>query len=350
MLLYFNKAKNEKPLENYLSELLYEHDCVVIPKFGAFIANYQSAQIDSYFNRIFPPSKKIAFNPSLKTNDGLLGHYISKKENISFNEALDKIDHTVKIWENQLQQNKEIDLEDVGKLFINEDGKIIFKVNKKVNFLIDSFGFRSTDLQKVNRRKIILEMDNYQKQRQLHSQKVFNRNSNKKNKRILLYSVASYLPILAGIWFFFLTKEPFTEQNLSNINPFEQKSIVAESIQVENKTIVKENEKQLLEKKPIEEINKTETTESINTENQNIETQKSIAPLFYIIGGSFQNKNNAQEYQAILQNKNYDSEIITSNSSYFRVSYSKFKNNFKAIQYLNNIKKVENTSAWILKQ
>ena len=62
-------------IDNYICELLYDHDCVIIPGLGGFIANFEPARIIRKQHTIMPPSKKIAFNGKLKNNDGLLADF-----------------------------------------------------------------------------------------------------------------------------------------------------------------------------------------------------------------------------------------------------------------------------------
>ena len=46
-------------ISKHIFELLYEHDCVIIPNFGGFVANYFPARLDELNNRVFPPSKHL---------------------------------------------------------------------------------------------------------------------------------------------------------------------------------------------------------------------------------------------------------------------------------------------------
>lgn len=55
-----------------VSELLYKHNCVIIPGFGGFITNYKPSGFEESRNLISPSSKKVAFNQLLIENDGLL--------------------------------------------------------------------------------------------------------------------------------------------------------------------------------------------------------------------------------------------------------------------------------------
>ena len=78
----------KKPLEHYISDLLYIEDCIIIPDFGGFIVNDKSATINDKSGEITPPSKTILFNSQLVNNDGILINHIAKEENISHKECL----------------------------------------------------------------------------------------------------------------------------------------------------------------------------------------------------------------------------------------------------------------------
>ena len=51
-------------LDSHISYLLHEHDCVILPAFGGFVANYNSATIDPIINLI-PTKKTYCFQQKL---------------------------------------------------------------------------------------------------------------------------------------------------------------------------------------------------------------------------------------------------------------------------------------------
>ena len=65
-------------IEKYISDLLYDNDCVIIMNFGGFVCNQTSAKLDEATGILSPPNKTILFNSQLKENDGLLINHISK--------------------------------------------------------------------------------------------------------------------------------------------------------------------------------------------------------------------------------------------------------------------------------
>jgi cell division septation protein DedD len=127
-------------ITQYIKELLFEQDCVVIPEFGGFIADYVSAEIHPVRHTFSPPSKSIAFNEMLRLNDGLLASYVAQQEGITREEALNRIkDYTNQLWDELRQRNK-YRLEEVGTLFLNQEQKLQFEPENRINYLNDSFG------------------------------------------------------------------------------------------------------------------------------------------------------------------------------------------------------------------
>ena len=95
-------------LANYINDLLYRYDCVIVPNFGGFITNIIGANVSAEKNTFYPPKKQITFNVYLQHNDGLLANYIASSENFiddlfTFVDADDefapyKIFQTVKLY------------------------------------------------------------------------------------------------------------------------------------------------------------------------------------------------------------------------------------------------------------
>ena len=119
-------------LANYINDLLYRYDCVIVPNFGGFVTHRIGAKLNSDSHTFYPPTKQIAFNSHLKHNDGLLTNYIASAEQISFEKAASAISLSVLNWQNELKTNA-FQLDNLGtivlkknKLFLNQQKKSIF--------------------------------------------------------------------------------------------------------------------------------------------------------------------------------------------------------------------------------
>ncbi len=126
--------------EKYLTELLYAHDCVIIPGFGGFVTNNAPARVNNLDHSFTPPSRILTFNRNLKNNDGLLANCIATVERSGFNEAMEQIRFLVADLERQLQDGKRVLMEGVGTFFMDKGLNLLFEPDPTSNFLPGSFG------------------------------------------------------------------------------------------------------------------------------------------------------------------------------------------------------------------
>ncbi|MBI5542183.1 MAG: HU-CCDC81 and SPOR domain-containing protein [Bacteroidia bacterium] len=123
----------------HIGRLLFKYDCVIVPDFGGFIANYRSANIKSDSHVFSPPAKTIVFNSTLNSNDGLLVNYISTCENISYSDARIEIANFVNFLKTDLNNNKTVVFEGIGN-FAKQSENIVFTPDNTINRLIEAFG------------------------------------------------------------------------------------------------------------------------------------------------------------------------------------------------------------------
>ena len=81
-------------LSRYIQELLFQYECVTIPQFGAFLTRSLKVKID-HKGVFCPPRKEVNFNQLLFVNDGLLAHFIARRENMSYESSLRAIEKEV---------------------------------------------------------------------------------------------------------------------------------------------------------------------------------------------------------------------------------------------------------------
>ena len=130
-------------IEQYISQLLYRHQCVTVPGFGAFLTEIQSAHLHENTNSFYPPKKVISFNSNLKNNDGLLANHIAQIEKSNYEIAVDSIESEVIIWNSILQVNEKFTLKNIGELHLNSEKNIVFTPIENINYLKESFGLNS---------------------------------------------------------------------------------------------------------------------------------------------------------------------------------------------------------------
>ena len=139
-------------ISQYIKEILLLNDCVIIPEFGGFVANYKPATIEN--NQFFPPSKEIAFNNKLISNDGLLVNYISEAEGIDYFNAKQKLDSFVEETLLSLEKNRNVYFEGVGYLHYDSRENLQFEPQLKQNLLVDSYGLQNFSYEKLYQRQV----------------------------------------------------------------------------------------------------------------------------------------------------------------------------------------------------
>ena len=142
-------------IEQYISQLLYRHQCVTVPGFGAFLTEIQSAHLHENTNSFYPPKKVISFNFHLKNNDGLLANHIAQIEKSSYESAVDSIESEVLIWNSILQVNEKFTLKNIGELHLNSEKNIVFTPIENTNYLKESFGLNSFVSPAIKREQIV---------------------------------------------------------------------------------------------------------------------------------------------------------------------------------------------------
>ena len=130
-------------IAKYISDLLFDYECVVIPGLGGFVTNERPATINYNTDYFTPPFKEVMFNPYLLANDGLLLNYIAKEEGITYQEAKHKVDTFVLACHQALNNGKRIRFNKIGVIYKDHNGKILFDQDDSVNYNPNSFGLTS---------------------------------------------------------------------------------------------------------------------------------------------------------------------------------------------------------------
>ncbi|MRR18718.1 SPOR domain-containing protein [bacterium] len=149
-----------RDISGYIREMLFRHDCVIIPGFGAFIGNYFPARADRREGLFQPPSRKITFNRHLTGNDGLLIGHISSRLGTGYGEARDTVLEWADELRKQIMTGNPVPMDHLGTFSLNYEGAIVFEPDTTVNYLLSSYGLTAYHRQPaavVDVRKRVLE-------------------------------------------------------------------------------------------------------------------------------------------------------------------------------------------------
>ncbi len=117
---------NVKVLERHIEILLLSNDCVIVPGLGGFMAHHVDARYDETDGTFLPPLRTLGFNPRLTMNDSLLVQSYIEAYDISYPEALRRIEAEVVEIRQHLESKREYELNDIGILHLNQEGNLEF--------------------------------------------------------------------------------------------------------------------------------------------------------------------------------------------------------------------------------
>ena len=207
-------------LSKAITNLLYDHDCVTIPGFGSFIINESSAKYIDKENKFYPPGKYVSFNPLIKSNDGLLANYISRKRSISYEESLKKIHSRVVKWKKILSQEN-LYVQGIGEFILNDSENIIFTADKNLNFLKESFGLRPIKVQMLEKSVLTYDKKTLEKYNSLTIKK------KSLSFPAPLRNAAIFILLLAGAYFINTNYQEFVFKNEIQQNKIDRENSIA---------------------------------------------------------------------------------------------------------------------------
>ena len=319
-------------IKQYIKELLYIHECVTIPSFGAFLTQSTRAFVNYEVGNFEPPKKIIGFNILLKNNDGVLANHLAKKEKISYEKALKKIEKEVIIWKQRLN-TQNLFFPGIGEMKLTYDKKIEFFPSRQINFDSNSYGlkpFQRNPIKKiipVSDNKNLFHMDN-----QTKDDLMFTPEEKKSQNPLLRYAAIAILTLaLLGTSYYYGDKY-MTEEKI-------------EATKVAQKKI-KDNV-----------LNATFDLGTISKIELNFDAENNyIQPVaeynyYSIIAGSFRSMSNAEKKLSTLIEEGYNAEYSKSSpEGLYRVAYGRFESKKEALKLLNFIRYTLEEEAWYLEE
>ncbi|MGB5820119.1 MAG: SPOR domain-containing protein [Saonia sp.] len=307
--------------EHYIGELLYRYNCVVVPEFGAFLAQMKSAVIHETTNAFYPPSKVISFNEQLSSNDGLLVSYMADAEKTTYEAMLLQLTKTVQQWKLQLKKERLV-FSNVGELWLNTEGKIQFQPSYQVNYLTTSFGMSSFVSVPVVREALKEEVAELE-------EKIPFIITPEQREKTFYRPYLKYAAILLLAFSTGLTGYRFYHENL-------------------NKQQLAQEEAQELVSKNIQEATFFNTA-PLELPSITLDVVKKNTGAHHIIAGAFRVRQNADKKVRQLKRRGFDASYLGINKyGLHQVTYASFVDPDEALQYLRKVKRTESSEAWLL--
>ena len=294
-------------LSRHIEKLLARHDYVVVPDFGGFVVQQQSAAILS--DKITAPRATIGFNPLMLHGDGLLAIEISRTEQISYRQAMELLQNEVEKLKLNLKSNVSIQIGSIGMIQMDDFGNIIFLPAEKVDFLPQNLGLSAIYISEKKqigiekRREITILLP---------------------SRRIYKY-VAAILLVL-GLFFVSERVSDVRQPNYASFIPvFSEKTKI-------NSTPEQSN----LQKNADEPTAKVTTSE--------------ISKNYHVIVASLPTKKSAETFCNKLIESDFKEAHVLEPIRTYRIAIQSFSDKNEAIQFMENLRKSDEKfeTAWVL--
>lgn len=345
-------------LGKHIEILLLEHDCVIVPGLGAFIANHASACYNENGDNMFlPPYRNICFNQSLATNDGLLVQAYMSAYDAAYPEAQKQMTQDINDTLYELDVNGFVKIKGIGVLSKNLSGNITFEPEEVGAGILTpslygmySFGIKSweealkeRDIKEALKDTLVLPIRTNDVLAETDEPVKEHKAKSNNKTRFIDIAVAA----VASVLLFFL----FSYPALKSFPDSTSNTYVASSIKISNKkkeslkepnhnptefvAKIKEN------KEPEENINIVSAplkVESIITENK-----------FVIVLATCVTEKNANILIEKLKKEGYSDVVFNKNGKMNRVTYSSFSTFKEANDELSTLRNLSPyfKEAWV---
>lgn len=306
-------------IEQYISQLLFRYQCVTVPGFGAFLTEFQSAQLDENSHSFYPPKKMVSFNPFIKNNDGLLANHLAQAEKISYEIAVNSIQNEVSHWKTKIQEFGSFSVKNVGDFSLNSENNIVFVPIDQINYLTESFGLSSFISPAVKREVYKEEVEQLEEKAPV----IFTPEK-RRNYSVLKYAAVFLLS--AGI--------TGTVGYKYYENKIAQETLIVET-NVQKKVNQKIQEATFYISNPLPAVTLTVPEEKLP---------------YSVVAGAFRIESNAEEqYQRLLELGFKKAKRLAPNKhGLFPVVYGSYSTYSEAHEAMKNIQKLDNKDAWLL--
>jgi cell division septation protein DedD/nucleoid DNA-binding protein len=363
------------PLERDLHDLLYTHDCVIVPRFGGFLTHYRSARLDEQRQNIQPPAKDLSFNRHLVRTDGLLADQVARRETLNHTQANAMIDGEVDAWHSKLARDGRLELPRIGTFYRDAESNLQFDPDRRVNFLKDSFGLRPLPA------VALAPATPVRTTRVIPLPTAEPHGPAPKVERGMPFAWAAAMGALlltAGTWYVVATSDP-KDVNWGGFDPFKPAhtavyaphpaSHVSVPLVVDTVAVVLDADLHGLQPVQILEVDLPTTLVDMGPEPTPAAPEPSVertiptiaAPAvttavstqavrkrYHVIGGCFLLKENAETFVADLQARGFAATIVDQKGGLYRVAYGSYPDRSLALEALAAVRKEEAPNAWLL--
>lgn len=340
-------------LNRHIEILLLANDCVIVPDFGGFITHNVPAQYDKSDRLFLPPLRTLGFNPQLRMNDSVLVQSYVEAYDISYPEALRRIENEVSELKHQLQEEGHYILEDLGELTVNQDGNYEFTPCESGILSPDLYGLSSFSFKTLGDHSAkMVEMSDEQsadtnEAPQLIDFAVDDDEYTDKAISIKMSWLRNAVAIAAAVIAFFFIATPVTNSNLG----IQTMSQLQHSILY--KLIPQDTTFPIVEPVVAESVSTKSATAVVKKDSVAKQQPKvsANAPKYCIVVASQVKLSNAELYVEKLKKEGFPNAYVDVTNKVVRVISAEFSSESEAYRLLNKMNMHEEFyEAWVYKK
>ena len=371
-------------LAKHIEILLLNNDCVIVPGFGGFMAHHVDAAYDEEERLFLPPSRTLGFNPKLHINDSLLAQSYVEAYDISYPDAIKRIESEVSELRQLISNQGYFDLPDIGVIQTNDDGNLEFepcsagiltpelyalssfecktlcKLPEKQEEAIPTVGVAVPEAQKPVEEEpakaVVVELKQEQEQEEVESEyeedyeddvvtiKVSTLKRIAAVALVLVIAVFAILPFSGYNYFEGLQKGSIDTGLLTKVMPKAQTTTPEElgAIKVINGAAVRMDR--------TEAENNAAANAEINKASEPVSEADESKPTFVIVLASRVTKNNAERYVSSLIKKGVKDARVIAASNGSKVICGKYSSESEAMNGVQELREMssEFKDAWVM--
>lgn len=367
----------------YIKDQLLFNDSVTLPGLGSFEVVKSPSEIRG--NKMIPPTARVIFNPEKTLDDKVLSGIISENEDITGDEASQKVLEFIDEVIFALNKGEAYQLEGFGKLYRDAENVYRFEKDPSYQLASESYGLESFELDPFEENEMKTAdnvgvinkpvSDEASKSSPENTKKPVSGTKKAKAEKVpvqneTILQKGSEVPppvenknshnifwILAGVVMvilvsFFVLKMTTNLLDGTGLSVFKSghnpgKDLFPEENNWDMETALDNDLGETIDSMTEQENALAPDDAAEPVQDQPAETSEYTE--YHIIAGSFKDKENAGILQQQLTEKGYPALVIQQGEQLYRVSAISFKEKEKGLQELEHFKlKTKNNAAWLL--
>lgn len=131
---------NAQPVISAITHVLHEHECAVVPGFGAFILRKNFGIANPFSGQIKPASHSIYFNADIKEDDGFVANALKEQFGYSFKQAGQLLTDFAQDIDTICEHGGSFKMSPLGSFHRNPTGELFFLADVNLNLSLLSYG------------------------------------------------------------------------------------------------------------------------------------------------------------------------------------------------------------------